>query len=158
MSDDPLSDAFARIEDLLRDGSAGEPPLALRASVMRAVNERLVAGPPMVAEKSNGWGFLIGVAAMLLIGANLAVIGSADTRFAPSARLDPVQARSAARLLQQAAPELSSDEAQRMVVLVACARHLSPLPQVEPAIDLPPLDVTLRIDRGDTPRLPGVSP
>ena len=105
-----------------------DPPSGLQGTVMAAVGREL--SKPSSPDNGNGdWlSFAAAIAAVLLIGSNLALtapaISSLDRRAKPTLR----ETLDAAEMLRQLSPDLSPAEAARMAVAFQAGGDLTSVP------------------------------
>ena len=113
------------IEALLRRYRPAGPDAALRTRIVGQSRRR------------SAWLFVEAVAAMVLIGLNLAQIGATAAHFVPPARVDEARTRAVAAAITRLDLPLSRDQAQVMAMELAAGGRLVPLPLLRGgAIDL----------------------
>ena len=111
----PLPDDLAALERQLAERQKPHPPAHLRDRVLATVASELARLPHA---EGIGWGWVVGIAAAVLIGINFSasVVNNMDWHFADRLRRDDIAAT--ARQVQQLVPEMSRGEAFRQALLL----------------------------------------
>lgn len=121
------------LERALRDRMGPEPSAALRERVMSGVDRALAEPATAGVTRGRGGAGLARWAAVMLIGATLSRVAASATPFlrppAPSASA-AANARAVADLVREVAPDLTTDEADRMTIACSSRRDLVPIPAV----------------------------
>jgi hypothetical protein len=113
-----MMDNTNEMESILSRYRPAGPNAALRDRIVRQGHRR------------SGWLFLEAMAAMLLIGMNLAQISASATQFISSSHADEARIQEIATALRRLDLPVSPDETQAMAVRLAAADRLVPLPSL----------------------------
>lgn len=105
------------IESLLQKYRPAAPAPALRRRIVKTAGTR------------SYWAFLESMAALLLIGMNLSLIGASVTRLFPTdVPTDPARTQQLAAAITQLDLPLSTEDTQAMAQTLAAGEHLVQLP------------------------------
>ena len=119
---DETDDETREMEALLERYQPAAPQAALRARVVRE------------AHKRSQWAYLEGVAALLLVGMNLAQIGGSVTQVIQAPRIDVGRTEQIAAEIDRLGLPLDSGQTRIMAEQLAAGERLVRLPQIHGAM------------------------
>jgi hypothetical protein len=129
MNSENVPDDDSILEERLRNRPMSEPSTSLRSQVLRAVTHELDSPSILPHRTSEFLKFAAAMAAVLVIGLNVARTAISVTPFELTT-IHSGQSVSDVAALQRLSPDLSGDDARRMAVLLQVGGDLTPLPQV----------------------------
>lgn len=113
-----MTDDTSEIESMLSRFRPAGPDTDLRGRVVRQTRRR------------SQWAFAEAMAAMLLIGMNLAQIGASVTQIIPPPHADEARTRQLAVAIARLDLPISRDEAYAMAQQLSAGQRLVPLPLI----------------------------
>lgn len=113
-----MTDDTSDIESMLSRFKPADPDAAVRERLVRRARTR------------SQWAFAEAMAAMLLIGMNLAQIGASVTQILPSPHADEARTRQVASAIARLDLPISQDEAYAMAQQLSAGERLVPLPMI----------------------------
>jgi hypothetical protein len=111
------------LERRLAARAQSEPDPALRARVLTALTREIRA-----AERESFWNFVVGLAAVFLVGANLTMSSAPWVRV--NVKDDPRAVATAARRLHALVPEITAEAAYAEVLLATSWSRLPRVPDM----------------------------
>ena len=113
-----MTDDFNDMENLLTRYTPAKPDAALRANILQQARKRL------------RWSYIQAIAAMLLIGFNLAQIGTSMNHMFPSPHVDEGRTQQIASAIDKLQLSLTRDDTYAMAHQLAASECFPPLPLV----------------------------